>query len=451
MNIIKGLRQYSKRILVLIFILVLASLLLGFSPAWSSNSMAQKQVTISANQVIDDDLYLAGETLTIDGTVKGDAVLAGKQITINGTIDGDLIAAGQTVVINGAVNDDVRVAGQVLTLDSKAKVKDDLIAAGASLENKAGSSIGGDVNFFGAQALLAGTVSQNVLGAMNSLELRGSVGRNMRVVAVGDPDPLQAPFIPKPAVVIPQIPQGLTLTDTAQIGGKLTYQSTQNAQINQKAQVAGGVVREELSYEGQPHRTGWNRFVQSQSPGEILLQHLQRFGALLLIGWLLLRFVPLWTQGLAATVQAQPLPSLGWGVVTFIGVWLVVCVIGIITLLLTVPLAFTLPDLILPIIGIGTLTNLFISVGFAIFASFVPPMVLSFLGGRWLMHQLRPDRPTGRFISLLVGLVVFVILTAIPVLGSILSLIVILFGLGAVWQWGRTRMSRTQDRQLTPV
>lgn len=49
MNIIKGLRQYSKRIFVLIFILVLASLLLGFSPALSSNSMAQKQVIISAN------------------------------------------------------------------------------------------------------------------------------------------------------------------------------------------------------------------------------------------------------------------------------------------------------------------------------------------------------------------------------------------------------------------
>jgi hypothetical protein len=56
MNIIKGLRQYSKRILVLIFILVLASLLLGFSTAWSSESLAQKQVTISANQVIDDEM-----------------------------------------------------------------------------------------------------------------------------------------------------------------------------------------------------------------------------------------------------------------------------------------------------------------------------------------------------------------------------------------------------------
>jgi cytoskeletal protein CcmA (bactofilin family) len=146
MKIFQGLRNRTKKNLVLIFALVLAPLLLSISPVFSNNTIARKQVTITSNQVINDDLYLAGETFTIDGRVKGDAVLAGKQITINGIIDGDLIVAGQTVLINGTVNDDVRIAGQVLMLDSKAKIGDDLIAAGASLEKKAGSSVGGDIN-----------------------------------------------------------------------------------------------------------------------------------------------------------------------------------------------------------------------------------------------------------------------------------------------------------------
>ncbi|MGB3757494.1 MAG: polymer-forming cytoskeletal protein [Rivularia sp. (in: cyanobacteria)] len=234
MRIFPKFTKHFKRSALLIFTLaLLALLLIGASPAFSINAVADKQITITANQVIDNDLYLSGEILTIDGTVKGDAVLSGKTITVNGTVDGDLIAAGQTITINGTVTDDVRIAGQVLIIDSKAQITDDLIAAGASLENKAGSTIGGDVSFAGAQALLAGTVNQSVFGAMNSLELSGAVGQNMQVVAIADSNPLNLPFIPKPPVTIPEIPEGLTIKDTAKIDGKLTYKSTKDAQVNE--------------------------------------------------------------------------------------------------------------------------------------------------------------------------------------------------------------------------
>jgi cytoskeletal protein CcmA (bactofilin family) len=451
MKIFKKLSDRIKKNTLFIFAFVLVPLLLFcISPALSINAIAEKQITITANQVIDDDLYLSGEILTIDGTIKGDAVLSGKQITVNGTVDGDLIAAGQTININGTIKDDVRIAGQVLTIDSKAKITDDLIAAGASLENKAGSSVGGDVNFFGAQALLAGTINKSVLGAINSLELRGSVGQNMRVTAIGDPNPLKVPFIPKPDVAIPEIPEGLSILDTAKIGGKLTYKSTKDAQINQKAQVIGGIVREELPYKGQ-QESGWNGFIQAQTPGEIFLQQLQRLVALLLIGWLLLRFVPGWTQGLTTTIQTKPLPSLGWGLVTFIGIWVVITVVPIITVLLSGLLAFTLPNLILPVVGIGTLFAIFLSVGFAIFATFVPQILIGFLSGKWLMQRLRPNKSTGRIMSLFAGLVVFVLLSAIPILGGIFELIITLMGLGAIWLWRERGMHDIRHQNLMPA
>jgi cytoskeletal protein CcmA (bactofilin family) len=443
MNIIKHLRITTKRGLLLLFVLVLLPIFLIISPATSNNNAPQKPVIIDTNQVIDDDLYLAGDNLTIDGTIKGDAVLAGNKITLNGTVEGDLIAAAQTITINGSVRDDVRIAGQVLTLDSKARIGDDLIAAGLSLENKAGSSIGGDVNFLGNQALLAGAVQRNVLGVMNSLEVRGTVGRNMQITAIGDPNILTAPFIPK-TTEIPKLQPGLTLTDSAKIGGKLTYKSISTGQISQQATVAGGTVREEIPY-------GDNTSARADRYLWLALQQLQRFGALLLIGWLLLRFVPGWTQRLAATVQAQPLPSLGWGILTSIGIGITTVAIVLIAMLLTVIFAFTLPNLILPVISISTLANITLWIGFAIFASYVPQIALSFLGGRWLMYKLQPDRPSGRFLTLVVGLAAFIILTSIPVLGGILQLIVVLLGVGAVWLWGETKFKHTQDRQLTPV
>ncbi|MDJ0677524.1 MAG: polymer-forming cytoskeletal protein [Calothrix sp. MO_167.B42] len=433
MRIFKKITKQLKTGALLIFALTLVPLLLiGIPPALSINAIADKQITITADQIIDDDLYLSGETLTIDGTIKGDAVLSGKIITVNGTVDGDLIAAGQTITINGTVKDDVRIAGQVLTIDSKAQIIDDLIAAGASLENKAGSTVGGDVNFAGAQALLAGTVNQSVSGAMNSLELRGAVGQNMQVVAIGEPNPLQIPFIPKAPVPIPEIPEGLTIQDTAKIGGKLTYQSTKEAQVSQQAQIVGGTVREELQYKGE-RKAGWHGFTPAQTPGGILLQQLQRLVALLLIGWLLLRFVPTWTQGLTATLQAKPMPSLGWGLVTFIGVLAAIIIVPIITFLFSGLLAFVLPSLILPIFGIGILLTACIGIAFAIFATYVPQIIISFLGGQWLMEHLRPNQVTGRMISLFAGLVVLILLTAIPVFGGILELIIVLMGLGVVW------------------
>ncbi|MEA5625014.1 hypothetical protein [Nostoc sp. UHCC 0251] len=96
MNIIKRLHMPSiTRILFLLFLLLLAMLLAIF-PVWSGISvspqptvtsadsenlyLAGDNIIVKASEVINDDVYLTGDRITIDGTVKGDAVLAGRQI-----------------------------------------------------------------------------------------------------------------------------------------------------------------------------------------------------------------------------------------------------------------------------------------------------------------------------------------------------------------------------------
>src|SRR4030065_362907 len=116
-------------------------------------------VIIEADEVIDDDLYVAANKFTLNGTVEGDLVVAGSTIEINGTVEGDLIAAGQSIVVNGTVEDDARMAGYGLTVGGK--VTDDLIVAGFSLEHKSGANLGWHLIFAGYQALLAGDVAEN--------------------------------------------------------------------------------------------------------------------------------------------------------------------------------------------------------------------------------------------------------------------------------------------------
>jgi cytoskeletal protein CcmA (bactofilin family) len=438
MNITNILRASTIRRILLILLLALLGILLAIFPAWSTITESREQMVINANEVINDDVYLAGENVTIDGTIKGDAVLAGRKITINGTVEGDLLAAGQAIIINGTVKDDARIAGQVLQLGSKARVGDGLMASGASLENQAGSTVGGNLYFGGAQALLAGKVERNVVGGMNSLDLRGTVGGNMTVTAIADPNVLRGPFAPNAPVAIPPVPIGLTLGDSAQVSGKLTYKSLTPANISQNAQIKGGVVQEQLPPE----------FAGRPNPVWIVISQLQRLLTLILIGWLMLRFVPTWTQSLAATVQTRPLASLGWGIISFLGIWAMMIVITIAASILATIFAFTLPNLILPTIGLGILANLSLVIGFLIFASYVPQIILSFLGGQWLLHKIRLNVSNRRFTSLIIGLVVFVILTAIPVFGDILSLIIIFAGLGALWILWRSKGDRLHNRQL---
>lgn len=443
-------RNTSQRRFLLAIALALLLVLIAMSPVWALSSRFGEQVVIGANETIADDLYVAGNTITLDGTVKGDAVLAGRTITINGTVEGDVIAAGQAVIINGSVGDDLRMAGQALILDTKARVASDAIAAGFSLENKAGSTVVGDLAFAGVQALLAGNVKRNVTGFMAALDLRGTIGSNANVTVgtQGDePESFEPPFVPQPPVPTPKLRSGLTVADTARIGGKLTYKSTDVGRISQQAQIAGGVVRQELEPQARPSGAA-----SQPNAAQILFWQLQRLLALLLVGWLLLRFLPGWTQNLIDIIRSKPLPSLGWGFVAFLAVGVLALAIALVTLVLTGLFAFTIPILIIPVLGIGTLANLALLFGFVIFASFVPQIAIAFLGGRWLLQKMRSAAATKWFVALIVGLVAYVVLTAIPVLGSLLSLITVFLGLGALWLWGRTKLNRAPaDRQLTTV
>ena len=122
------------RINSLIGIAVVLSLLLISSGPSLAEVRQGNEVLIAKDEVIDDDLYVFAQKVTVNGTIKGDLIVFGRQININGSVDGDLIAAAQQVLVNGKVSDDARIAGQVLTLQDGADIGDDLIAASYSLE-----------------------------------------------------------------------------------------------------------------------------------------------------------------------------------------------------------------------------------------------------------------------------------------------------------------------------
>lgn len=418
-------RILAKKSLIWGVCTILVILILAILPVWGNQFQAGQTITIGPDIVRDDDIYLAGETITIEGTIRGDAVVAGRWITINGTVEGDVIAAGQTIAIKGKVGDDLRLAAQVVQIGENTQIGDDAIAAGFSLETQTNSNIGGNLNFFGAQALLTGRIAQNLKGAMGALELGGTVERDVEVIVVGQDKINPSVFGRESSLPIPDISPGLTLTDSAIIGGKLSYQSPREATIAEGAQVNGPIEYERIEVVTQP------------TPTEIVLAQLRRLIALTLFAWLGFKFLPNWMPTLATMIQNRPWPSLGWGIVTVfvVGASSVAILIGIFILVFL--LALTLSNLIFPVLSLGLLVYFTLLIGLFIFTSYVSPIAVSFLGGSWLVEKITPHQSPKAFSSSMVGLVVLVILTAIPLLGGLLDLFIALLGLGALWLWGK--------------
>jgi cytoskeletal protein CcmA (bactofilin family) len=420
--------------------LALLAVLLAISPGWAVESQSGDQVIIGPDEVVDDDLYATANEIVVEGTVRGDLVAFGRSVTVDGTVEGDLIGAGQSVEIGGEVDDDVRIAGQALLLSEDASVGDDLIAAAYSLQNEPESNVGGTLWYAGYQALLAGTVGEDLAGAANALTLGGEIGGDADVDVDGEEGGAAPPaFVPVPQVPIPTVEPGLTLTDSALIGGNLTYQSSTEAQIDSGARIEGDVVREERPVEEEEEEA-------ARSPlTETVLDALGSLVALVLVGLLLVWIVPGWIRHRAYTVLDRPLASLGWGLLGLVAFPVLGVVVLLVTILLAIVLGLlTLGGLVALIIVLGLLAVAALVLALWASAGYLAQIVVSFLAGVLLVEAIRPGRGRGRVLPLVVGLILYVVLRAIPVLGPLVGLAVVLLGLGAIshWIWTKLRRSR---------
>ena len=121
-----------------------------FVPSTQAKVIVEKDnnIVIEKSEVITDDLYLAGDTVDIFGTVNGDVYVGASVVNFSGTITGDLVIGAGQVTINGQIGDDLIIgAGDVTVTDSI--IGDGLVVGAGSVKVNDQSKING--------SLLAGT------------------------------------------------------------------------------------------------------------------------------------------------------------------------------------------------------------------------------------------------------------------------------------------------------
>lgn len=365
--------------------------LLAFGLATITGCSVQVEGDDSIAQQFGSDYVGAGGMVNITEPIEGDALLAGGRVAIATEVQGDLVVAGGEVSLGGAVGDDLYGAGGNVQLDSIVSGKVRL--AGGDVTVGPATVVAGNVNLTGGRVQFDGNTHQDLHASGGSVRINGEVHGDAMVRA-----------------------EELVVGPETRIGGRLVFRGPSEPEIADGAVIVGGVDFERKSVRG----------VFNDTPGRardavLGVGSLLSFIGLFLAAALFLAMFPNFATSAAAVVGRKPMQSLGLGLafvacVPFLGIVLLITVIGIPLALLLIPIYVLL-----------------LFLGWATVALFVAQRGL---------ETLRPGRPAtmaARLLALFLALVALWLLRQIPLVGGLVAFIALLAGIGAfVWQaWNR--------------
>ncbi len=344
--------------------------------------ISEENIIIPTGRTIDQDLFATGKTVIISGTVNGDVYAAGGNIIVEGTINGDLLAAGGVVNVSGTVSQDIRAAGGQIEVSGN--VGNSLTVAGGSVTVSSNAEVGGSVVAAGGNLTLQSPIGRGITASAGNMTVGNSVGGNV-LAAVGS----------------------LSLTPNANVNGNLTYISTARANIPEGARVGGTVERQQPPVTDREARETVREMAEAWrnlAITAIIVDLLASF----ILGVILLRLLPFYTRTVADIIRNRFWASLGIGFL----------------ILILVPIAVVV--LLMSVVGIPLALIL---LAWYLVDLYLAKIFVAVVLGRWILAVL--ERGASDILSLLVGLIVYGILAAIPVIGPLLALIVTVVGLGA--------------------
>ncbi|MCL6472582.1 MAG: polymer-forming cytoskeletal protein [Firmicutes bacterium] len=249
-------------------------------------------------------------------------------------------------------------------------VKADITQFGSDVTVPAGQVEEGSVTVFGGNAIIDGEVKRDVTVFGGNLTINGRVGRNAT-----------------------DFGGNVTLGGNSVINGDLTYFGGR-LDRDPRAQVKGNISA------GVPRFNPFTSFI---------------FGLLSLIGMLAIAalIVALWpnaTSVLADTIEREPLQSLGVGFLT------------------VVLIPFAIGALAVTIVGIPLIFLLLFAIPFVFLYGYTG-------SARWLGRRIGQNNPSivnAPVLQVVIGTLIIGVIGFIPVLGWLVSVVAVLFGLGAV-------------------
>ncbi len=355
-------------------VLILSLPAAGFVPRAGSTVVVAEPVT--------DDLYVTGGTVEVSGQVDGDIVAAGGTVVLSAPVTGGILAAGGNVSIRGSAGRSIRAAGGSLTIGGP--IRADAVLAGGSVTVERAAEIGRDLVAAGGGIQVTGTIRRNAWLTGGTVTVGGVVEGNVEAHA-----------------------DRVVLLPTARINGTLRYSADQPVEVQTGALVAGQVTRID-----RPSRS--RMLVDPSARLRIRFAgRLLELLWLLALGLILVAVTPRGVQSVAARVRARPGMSLLAGFI----------------LVVVVPVAAIL--LLLTIVGIPVALAVMLLYVTTLYPGQV--FVSTWLGDALLRRLGRAPGSVSPYLAVTLGVVVFIILVALPFVGWIFRVLALCTGFGALW------------------
>jgi cytoskeletal protein CcmA (bactofilin family) len=415
-------RRLSHHILIVMGVVTLLSLSI---PSHAGAQGIVRGDNLPAGTTIHGDGVFYGPIVRIDGDVDGDVFAIGGEVEINGSVSGSLMVLGDRVAVNGEVGGTAYAAAVQFDLAPEANVSRNLYFAGLSLNTQEGAQIGRD--------LYTATMGAQLAGAVDG-EVRAIIG------------PVEFFYL-----IMRKIDQtGWLGSGVAPSGGA----AAQDHDLGRAAKgpgvafagLAPAMIAWDPSSFQQPGGIDW------EGVGNWLLERLREWFVLLVIGLVGLWLAPEWIPGSARFLQSKPLPATGWGL---LGVVISFNLAGVVILMLIVLLAagfflgiVTLWELAWSFMAIGGFSLGLVSTIFALFVIYISKAIVAFLVGGMILKRIAPATAGYKALALVIGLVVYVLLAAIPILGWVVGLLVTALGLGAAWLFYQDRRAGAKAPEL---
>jgi cytoskeletal protein CcmA (bactofilin family) len=366
------------------FILILFCLFLAPLATHAYVVKTGPSVYVAADQTIEGNLYVGGQSITIDGIINGDLICGTQVLTINGQVLGDVICGAKNININGTVNGSVRVAGETIVLNSR--VERNVMTFGSNVSLGTNAVVNGEMLVAAAFSDIRGQIAGDLHGVAANLDLAGSIGGNVRL-RLNENQKTDA--------------KSLIVEKTAQVNGDINYTAGTAGTVIEGAKIGGQInysapVKKQSLNWGEVH--AWTRLFSIFSA--------------LVVGLVL---ISLWGEQLKEIAKNFPKnigPSLGWGaIITF----------------LTPIVSFVL---ILTIIG-APLALIFFALW--LIALYLSKIIVGIAIGLWLMKKIKSDKKTSLMLPMIIGIILTWLIYSIPVFGWILCLMAVWLGLGGLF------------------
>ncbi len=408
--------------------IVTASLLVGLLFALTTPVYAQTPTggTIPAGTTIENDVFLIAPDIVVDGDVDGDLFVLGQNIALNGNVTGSVFVLADRANVRGKVNGSVYALAANLNLDPAARIEHSVYAGALSLLTANGSVIGRDLRTLALGAQLTGSVARDTRAVIGPIEILRLLLTQTESLNLFKTSRLDAPPKTTAALAFSCLPT-LAIAKSA----------------------AGGIIGSGLECLLNPPRAPFQQIAQTNTgfnPGAWAANRLRDFVALALIGLIMLFVFPQRLEKWSAPIVAHPVAAPGIGLLAALNGFLLTLLFLVVVIALGLVFqALTLGTLALLTWTLGLATGIAMFWVVVLFLFYISQIVVAYWAARWLLKRFTPQAQLHRVIPLLGGLFVFVLLTWVPIVGALVSIIAALYGTGGiVLTWREQLANRSQ-------